>query len=153
MQVFSPSAAKAKSPGTSTATSTGAAEPDLELSAKHVSVIRLAAGDEAVINEGQVTKAPAPNVERAVAWQVRRLVFPGDRIADIVQEFNRYNRTQIRVEDDAIRGRRMSGVFDADDPAPLLQFLSRDPEIVVVKGEDEVLIRSRRSSDAAASAR
>lgn len=34
-------------------------------------------------------------------------------------------------------------VFDADDPSPLVRFLERDPNIEVVEGADEILIRPR----------
>lgn len=106
--------------------------------------VRLVAGDEARIDgQGHIRKTTTPNVQRAVAWRERRLVFPGDPIADIADEFNRYNRIPIRVEGETIRQRRMSGVFDADDPAPLIRFLANDPDVTVVRTEHETLIRPR----------
>ncbi len=107
------------------------------------SSIQLAAGDEAAVAAGEIVKAPVPDVERAVAWRARRLVFPGDPVGEIVTEFNRYNRTQIRIEDDELRSRRMSGVFDADDPSPLIEYLARDPEVVVQRAGNEIVIRPR----------
>jgi transmembrane sensor len=118
---------------------------------KEEGVVRLAAGDQAEINLGRIVKTAAPNVQRAVAWRARRLMFPGDRVADIAEEFNRYNRIRIRVEGETIRERRMSGVFDADDPSPLVQFLARDPNVAVTKSADEILIRPRTATDAAES--
>jgi transmembrane sensor len=60
------------------------------------------------------------------AWRRRRLVFRKDTLAYIAAEFNRYNRTpKIRVEGETLRLRRFNGVFDADNPLPLLQFLKK----------------------------
>ena len=61
----------------------------------------------------------------------------------MAEEFNRYNRTQIRVEGAAARERQMSGVFDADDPQPLLRFLRSDAELSIETSENEIVIRSR----------
>lgn len=105
--------------------------------------VKLGAGDEARVLAHHVVKVKEPDVERAVAWRARRLVFPGDRVADVANEFNRYNKTQIRVEGEAIRQRRMSGVFDADDPSPFIEHLARDPTLAVDKADGEIRIRIR----------
>jgi transmembrane sensor len=109
-------------------------------------VLRLAAGDEAEVDAWRIVKASTPDVQRAVAWRARRLVFVGDRIDHIATEFNRYNRIQIRVEG-AVRERRMGGTFDADDPMPMVRYLMRDPNVVVVQSEAEILIRPRNAAD------
>jgi len=110
------------------------------------SLERLAAGEEAVIAQHGVVKALAPDIERAVAWRARRLVFQRDRLIDIVEEFNRYNRRQIRIEDEPLRAQRVSGIFDADDVAPLLQFIEQLPDVVVSTTDEEIVIRARPTS-------
>lgn len=80
---------------------------------------------------------------RAVSWRARRLMFPGDPVSAIADEFNRYNKTQIRIEGADLQTRRMSGVFNADDPSPLLRYLEGDPGVEVVRERDAILIRSR----------
>lgn len=114
--------------------------PSTALTPESSSPARLAAGDEAQIEGQHVTKAQTPDVQRAVAWRARRLVFAGDRLDYIASEFNRYNRIQIRVEG-AVRERRMGGTFDADDPMPMVRYLSRDPDIEVMQKEGEIVIR------------
>jgi transmembrane sensor len=108
--------------------------------------VQLAAGDEASVDMRHVAKSREPNIERAVAWRSRRLMFSGDPVSAIAAEFNRYNETPIRIEGDELLTRRMSGVFDADDPAPLVQYLQDDPTIEVVRSEGEILIRARAAS-------
>ena len=49
----------------------------------------------------------------------------------------------VRIESEELQKRRMSGVFDADDPSPLMQFLERDPAVEVAKSDDEFVIRGR----------
>jgi transmembrane sensor len=105
--------------------------------------LQLRAGDEVSVEPAAIVKAPVPNVERAVAWRERRLMFPGDPIGEIAAEFNRYNEIPIRIEGERLQAHQMSGVFDAHDPSPLLQHLERDPAIEIVRSPHEILIRSR----------
>lgn len=102
-----------------------------------------AAGEQARISAASgIEKAAAPDAGRALAWRERRLVFRADRLADVAAEFNRYNTAPIRVEG-AARDRQMSGVFDADDPQPLLRFLGKDPQLRVETVGGETVVRPR----------
>ena len=103
--------------------------------------LRLWAGETAhIASSGTVDKEAATNIEESIAWKQRRLVFRQDTLNDIAAEFNRYNRTQIRIEGDALRERRLIGTFDADDPESLILFLSSDPEVVIKKSGTEIVI-------------
>lgn len=107
-------------------------------------VIRLVAGEEALVAPGHIAKTDRPDVEKAVAWRARRLVFRGDALETVVGEFNRYNRIQIRIDGGVeLRARRVSGVFDADDPQPLIQFLENDQTLIVEKRPYEIIVRAR----------
>lgn len=106
---------------------------------------RVTAGEAvSIVDTGQVT-APAPiNVADVSAWQQRRLVFSDSTLAEIAEEFARYNRTpHLRIEGDALRGRRLSGVFDADSPDTLLIYLGSDNTIAFDRRDDEIVIRLR----------
>lgn len=105
--------------------------------------VRLGAGDEAKVGAKGVVKSVEPSVQRAVSWRSRRLVFPDNPVGEISEEFNRYNSIPIRIEGEALRERRMGGTFDADDPAPLLDFLARDSRVEIQRGEKEILVRVR----------
>jgi transmembrane sensor len=105
---------------------------------------RVAAGEQVrVSRDGEIVKRAVPDLANVVAWRERRLVFRGDTLEDVAREFNRYNTLQIRLEDDAVRGRRLTGVFDADDPRSLVLFLGRDATLAVEDGPQEVVIRQR----------
>lgn len=106
--------------------------------------VRLKAGEEARISAGHLAKAQKPDIDRALSWRQRRLIFPGNPLIEIAEQFNRYNREQIRLEGESVRARRISGLFDADDSSPLLQYLERDPAVEVVRSKEGVLIRPKR---------
>lgn len=106
-------------------------------------VERLSAGEQArVSHDGEIVKRGLPDLEQIVAWRDRTLVFRGDSLEHVATEFNRYNELQVRLEGDLVRAKRLTGVFDADDPRSLILFLRRDPSLQITEhGAHEVLIR------------
>jgi transmembrane sensor len=106
----------------------------------------LVAGETASItSSGNVTLPSVVNVADATAWQQRRLVFRKRSLADMVLEFNRYNRVpQIRIESEVLRERQFNGVFDADDPESLVRFLEAAEDIAVDRDGGEIVIRARK---------
>ncbi|MBV6418220.1 MAG: hypothetical protein CMLOHMNK_03019 [Steroidobacteraceae bacterium] len=73
------------------------------------------------VGERTTTREP----KEIISWMQRRLVFDGDRVERVVEEFNRYNTRQLRVSDPGIAALRISGVFDADDPGALIKYLEQ----------------------------
>ncbi|MBL8266813.1 FecR family protein [Steroidobacter sp.] len=130
---------------------TGAAKQSSTVAAEPVraagQAARLNAGDEAIIHDGLVARAEQPDVQRAVAWRTRQLVFRDRELSEVATEFNRYNKTKIVVEGDALRARSISGVFEADDTQPLIDFLRSNAELEIVDGKDEILIRRKDTHD------
>jgi len=105
---------------------------------------RLAAGEQAQVSvAGAIVRKPAASLESVMAWRERRLVFRGEPLADVAQQFNRYNRLQIYVQGAAAQSRLLTGVFDADDPASLVLFLQADQDLVVESDGQAVTIRPR----------
>lgn len=74
--------------------------------------------------------------EKIVAWTKRRLIFEGEVLSEIVEEFNRYNLNRLEVTDDELRSMRLSGVFDANDPSSLLTFLSNTESVKIQRRAD-----------------
>jgi transmembrane sensor len=105
--------------------------------------LQLAAGNEADVSHGKVVQSPTPDVKRAVAWRTPRLVFREARLEEVAAEFNRHNRVQIRLEGEDVRSRKMSGVFYADEPQSLVDYLAGEAELEVTQNGDEILIRLR----------
>jgi len=76
------------------------------------------------------------STEKVVAWTERRLIFDGETLGEIVAEFNRYNLNRLEVADADLRSIHLSGVFDANDPASLLTFLTNTEKVKIQRQPD-----------------
>lgn len=95
----------------------------------------LATGEQIVVAAGKI-EAPKPvNVLAATAWTKRRLVFERRPLSEVAEEFNRYNRDRIVIEDPALRRQEVTGDFDADRVESFLTFLAGTPGVRVVRDE------------------
>lgn len=103
----------------------------------------LIAGEQiSMTDEGRTVAPVAADIDVAVAWRQRRLVFRSQRLDEIAAQFNRYNQTVIRVEGTAAH-KRMSGTFNANQPEAFLGFLTQDPQLEVQRSAKENVIRTR----------
>jgi transmembrane sensor len=93
--------------------------------------------------EGLVFTDARFDVETAIAWTDRRLIFDGAPLAEVVGEFNRYNRTPLVIEDTELANRAITTVFNAHDVGALIGFLQLEPDVEVEYGDDAVRIRVR----------
>jgi transmembrane sensor len=60
-----------------------------------------------------VTSKPVAAVEDKLTWRDGRLVFDGTSLAEVADEFNRYNRQQLLISDPSVAAIRISGTFKA----------------------------------------
>jgi transmembrane sensor len=75
------------------------------------------------------------------AWLQGALIFDGDTVSEVVQQFNTYNRVQIRVVDPALASRQVSAVFQATDPESFVAFLQGAGGVTVHRrNPNEILI-------------
>lgn len=96
----------------------------------------LAAGQRAAVTRQGVEADVGPPIERVAAWTERRLVFRGDPLGAVVAEFNRYRTQALIVDDPALAGVRINGVFELDDPASLVTYLRNFESVQVTQGSD-----------------
>ncbi|MGH8178839.1 MAG: FecR family protein [Steroidobacter sp.] len=94
--------------------------------------IELAMGEQLIV----APRLPAIRValrdtEKVTSWTERRLIFENTEIAAAAAEFARYSSRQIRIDDPQLAARQITGVFDATDPASLVQFLETDATVEV----------------------
>jgi transmembrane sensor len=101
-------------------------------------------GSGAVPVEAAVTKLSLPAVKRALAWQERRLEFDAVPLAEVVGEFNRYNRTQLVIADAGLAAKRFSGAFRADGYESLVRLLEVDFGVRAARGTGEIVLWDRR---------
>lgn len=105
--------------------------------------ITVPAGEEAAVTaDGTVVKDKIPDIANAAAWRQRRLVFQGKPLAEVAEEFNRYNPRKIRIEGQEARERLLSGTFNADDPDSLIQFLEELKEFTIEADHKTIVVSS-----------
>ena len=113
------------------------------LTAGHRVVIPVA-GESAppAIAVAPVTVA-SEEIERALAWQNRLLVFESAPLSAIVAELNRYHRRPILIADEALAARRFGGTFRATDPDTFIELLRTSYDVACEEREDATVLRLR----------
>jgi transmembrane sensor len=74
--------------------------------------VTLVAGSALVTDANDVEHVERLNADRATSWRNGKLVFEGERLADVIAEMNRYTRETLEIADPALKGRKVSGVFE-----------------------------------------
>jgi transmembrane sensor len=101
--------------------------------------IEVGVGEQARVAGNRLVLEAETHPERTVAWRELRLIFENEPLSEVLREFNRYNTRQLIIHDEALAAERVSGVFDADQPDALVQFLTRYASIEVITDSDSKL--------------
>lgn len=95
-----------------------------ELGAGQQGVITLPPGNgEAPRWPVKITELDPVQIERALSWQGPRLEFVALPLGDVVADFNRYNRQQLVINDDATAAILVGGKFRADNVEAFIRLL------------------------------
>jgi transmembrane sensor len=87
--------------------------------------LRVNAGQQLGVEAGKLWSEPVPvDAKAAVAWLQHQIVAEDRPLGEIVDEFNRYARVSIEIDDPALRMLRVSGRFDVYDTESFVAFLS-----------------------------
>jgi transmembrane sensor len=120
---------------------------DSQTSSQHAPIpaqpMTLSAGEEAKVIAGHIARVRSAAIENSIAWRQRRLVFRDAPLAEVAAEFNRYNRTHVRVEGDALQAKPLTGIFSADHPQSLILYLSEFESLKVIPEGDDWVVRAR----------
>ncbi|HWK73899.1 MAG TPA: FecR domain-containing protein [Povalibacter sp.] len=99
-------------------------------------IVELNRGEQVVIaGDRSHSKVEPVDPAKVIAWTQRRLIFENTPLEAVAEQFARYHTRIIRVNNDALRERRITGVFDAHDPASLIEFLRTDRGITIEADE------------------
>jgi transmembrane sensor len=91
--------------------------------------IHLSGGDQVTITRQQGVvrlqhrHQSAHDLARTLEWQDGRLSFEGESLAEVLEEFNRYNTQHLVIADSAIAQYQVGGVFPSTDVAAFLDAL------------------------------
>jgi transmembrane sensor len=87
--------------------------------------VTLRPGEQVDYGYGRLGSVRRADLAVARGWPHGELVFRHRSLAELVAAMNRYSDIQLGIGDDALRNLPISGVFDAGDPAGLVQALQR----------------------------
>jgi transmembrane sensor len=107
--------------------------------------ILLSAGEQLTVLPHAVTKPTLADTVAATAWVQKRLMFEETPLSEVAEEFNRYNRRPLAIDDPALQTLKISGVYSSIDPASLINFLRSQNSIRVIETEDQVRVVRREA--------
>lgn len=111
----------------------------------HVSPVELVQGDRAEITPNQPIVKSEADENDAIAWRESRLIFRDRPLSDVINEFNRYNKLKLAIEDQSLASQKISAVFDANSPETLVKFISAGSNVVVDYSDASKIVISPRS--------
>lgn len=113
------------------------------------SSIFLSAGEQARVSPaGTIQRTDEVNTAAAISWLHHELIFAGQPLADVLEEFNRYSRIPIVLMDPALGELRINAVFHTTAPDSLIRFLSRLEDVQIdTRSGKEIRISTRKADD------
>lgn len=103
--------------------------------------VLLTAGQQVIVpRRGPAEAVRAVDTDRELAWVAGRLVFDNESVADVVEEFNRYNVVQLHVASPQLAQRSVSGVFDASEPESFIGFMQSVAPVNVRRAGQDITI-------------
>jgi transmembrane sensor len=103
--------------------------------------VRLVANQRATATRAQpitpAVLAPA-DVSRELAWREGMIAFEGASLSDAAAEFARYSDPKIVIDDPALAGRTITGLFSASNPDGFARAVALTFNARAVRSEDEI---------------
>ena len=85
----------------------------------------LHSGQQVFADKTRAWHLGAPNIASLVAWQTGHAIFENEKLADAVYEMNRYSTDKLLIENAAIAGLRVSGVYFVGDNVAFANAISK----------------------------
>ncbi len=93
-----------------------------------------------------VASVATPRLENALAWQEGRLEFTDTPLAEVVAEFNRYNRHRITIGDSTLGAEPFGGTFASRGYEAFVEVLEQSFQIVAERRGEETILRRRSAA-------
>jgi len=93
-----------------------------------------------------VVTMDAQHLENALAWRQDRLEFTDTPLAEVVAEFNRYNRHQLVIGDPSLGSELFGGTFAPQRSEAFLEVLEQSFGIVAERRGDRTILRRHPAS-------
>lgn len=100
----------------------------------------LTAGQQIELGLAVIGPVHPVQIPQATAWLPEEIRFQHETIADVARRFNAYTVKPLVIEDEGIAGKRISGLFHANNPQAFVAYLSTLPNVRVIDGADRVRV-------------
>jgi transmembrane sensor len=107
--------------------------------------IVLSAGEQLTVLPHSVPKPTRADTAAATAWVHKRLIFEETPLSEVAEEFNRYNRRPLAIDDPDLQTLKISGIYSSTDPVSLINFLRNQNSMRVIETEDQVRVVRREA--------
>lgn len=87
-----------------------------------------------------VTQLTPDELERELAWRRKRVEFTGTPLGEAVVLFNRQNRVQLSLDDDALSALRVSGIYWTDNPEGFARLVEASFGLRAQRVSDESIV-------------
>ena len=105
----------------------------------------LSAGEQLTVVPHVASRPMRADTGVATAWVQKRLIFDETPLRDVAEEFNRYSRRPLSIDDPELQTLRISGVYSSTDPASLINFLRSQSSMQVIETERQVRVIRRET--------
>jgi transmembrane sensor len=90
-----------------------------------------------------VDSVARPEMGRRLAWQGGQLEFDRQSLSSVAEEFNRYNRRQVRISGESLQSLQFTGNFRATDLESFVAAIESAADVEVDRTDDVLVIRPR----------
>jgi len=108
--------------------------------------VQLDAGYQLEVTGRQIGSPKPADSRAAIAWLQRRIVFKDRALGEVADEFNRYGRVAIEIDDETLRALRISGTFYAYDTDSFAAYLGTLNGVVVQTTPTRIRVRGLASA-------
>lgn len=91
-----------------------------------------------------VTAATDQRISKVVAWQSGEVEFDDERLADAVEEYNRYLVRKIVIDDPSLADVRVGGRFASGDPESFFRAIALGLDVRVIESDGGVHIHPKK---------
>lgn len=96
--------------------------------------VRLPAGQSSAYRQGRAPQAGAEvDVHDVATWQRGKLIFNARPLGDVLAELDRYIPGLLYLTDETLAARRISGIFEVDDPRAALDALEQTQPLRITR--------------------
>lgn len=97
----------------------------------------LTKGDQVLVKKsGEVKNLNKADLNSVTAWTSRKMIFKGETLQSVIYEINRYSHSKVIIKSSLLNNKKIHGVFSANDPKVLLEFLSKVGGINIQKNKE-----------------